>query len=61
MTGPQVSGTGSGVPVSSEYQMMHEKGSLTATAVPFFWIAGKELPDKEKAPQLEEAYEERMI
>ncbi|MEI7555640.1 DUF2398 family protein [Candidatus Chlorohelix sp.] len=48
MTGPQVSGTGSGVPVSAEYQMMHEKGSLVATAVPFFWIAGKELQDKGK-------------
>jgi hypothetical protein len=43
MTGPQVSGTGSGVPVSAEYQMMHEKGTLIATAVPFFWIAGKEV------------------
>ncbi len=49
MTGPQVSGTGSGVPVSAEYQMMHEKGTLIATAVPFFWIAGKEV-EGETAP-----------
>lgn len=43
MTGPQVSGTGSGIPVSAEYQMMHEKGTLVATAVPFFWVAGQEM------------------
>ncbi len=42
MTGPQVSGTGSGIPVSAEYQMMHEKGTQVATAVPFFWLAGQE-------------------
>lgn len=42
MTGPQVSGTGSGIPVSAEYQMMHEKGTHIATAVPFFWLAGQE-------------------
>lgn len=41
MTGPQVSGMGSGVPVSAEYQMLHEKGSSVATAVPFYWIAGE--------------------
>ena len=41
MTGPQVSGMGSNVPVSAEYQMLHEKGSSVATAVPFFWIAGQ--------------------
>lgn len=41
MTGPQVSGMGSGVPVSAEYQMLHEKGSNVATAVPFYWIAGE--------------------
>ncbi len=45
MTGPQVSGVGSGIPASTEYQMMHEKGSLVATAVPFFWIAGQELTE----------------
>lgn len=42
MTGPQISGTGSGIPASAEYQMMHEKGTLVATAVPFFWIGGQE-------------------
>ena len=41
MTGPQVSGMGSGVPVSAEYQMLHEKGSNVATAVPFYWIKGE--------------------
>jgi uncharacterized protein (TIGR02680 family) len=41
MTGPQVSGMGSSIPVSTEYQMMHEKGSLVATAVPFYWIGGQ--------------------
>lgn len=41
MTGPQVSGMGSGVPVSAEYQMLHEKGTNVATAVPFYWIAGQ--------------------
>jgi hypothetical protein len=41
MTGPQVSGTGSGVPVSAEYQMLHEKGTKIATSVPFYWIGGK--------------------
>ncbi len=40
MTGPQVSGMGSGVPVSAEYQMLHDKGSSVAIAVPFFWIKG---------------------
>jgi len=45
MTGPQISGMGAGVPVSTEYQMMHEKGSLVATAVPFFWVAGQELTE----------------
>lgn len=41
MTGPQISGMGSGVPVSAEYQMLHEKGTRVATAVPFYWIAGQ--------------------
>lgn len=41
MTGPQVSGMGSGVPVSAEYQMLHEKGTNVATSVPFYWIAGQ--------------------
>lgn len=41
MTGPQVSGMGSGVPVSAEYQMLHEKGTNVATAIPFYWIAGQ--------------------
>ncbi|MEI6044993.1 MAG: SbcC/MukB-like Walker B domain-containing protein, partial [Chloroflexota bacterium] len=50
MTGPQVSGTGSGVPVSAEYQMMHEKGSMVATAVPFFWIAGQEKTSEGASP-----------
>lgn len=45
MTGPQVSGMGSGVPVSAEYQMLHEKGSSVATAVPFYWIAGEAQAD----------------
>ncbi len=47
MTGPQVSGIGSGIPVSTEFQMMHEKGSMVATAVPFFWIKGQELTGQE--------------
>ncbi len=47
MTGPQVSGVGSGVPASAEYQMLHEKGTSIATAVPLYWIGGEAHFDKD--------------
>ena len=37
MTGPQVSGTGSKIPASARYLMIHEKGSPVATASASFW------------------------
>lgn len=37
MTGPQVSGTGSKIPASARYLMIHEKGSPIATASASFW------------------------
>jgi uncharacterized protein (TIGR02680 family) len=37
MTGPQVSGTGSKIPASARYLMLHEKGSSVATATASFW------------------------
>lgn len=37
MTGPQVSGTGSKIPTSARYLMIHEKGSPVATASTSFW------------------------
>jgi uncharacterized protein YPO0396 len=37
MTGPQVSGTGSKIPASARYLMIHEKGSPAATASASFW------------------------
>jgi len=37
MTGPQVSGTGSKIPASARYLMIHEKGSSVATASASFW------------------------
>jgi uncharacterized protein YPO0396 len=37
MTGPQVNGTGSKIPASARYLMIHEKGSPVATASASFW------------------------
>jgi uncharacterized protein (TIGR02680 family) len=37
MTGPQVSGTGTKIPASARYLMLHEKGSSVATATASFW------------------------
>ncbi len=37
MTGPQITTSGSRVPVSTRYLMIHEKGSLFATAIPRVW------------------------
>ncbi len=37
MTGPQVSGTGTKIPASARYLMLHEKGSSIATATASFW------------------------
>ena len=41
MTGPQITGTGSPVPVSARYLMIHEKGSPVATASASFWYGSK--------------------
>jgi uncharacterized protein (TIGR02680 family) len=37
MTGPQVSGTGSKIPASARYLMIHDKGTTLATASASFW------------------------
>ena len=47
MTGPQISGTGSPVPVSARYLMIHEKGSPVATASASFWYGSKFFQDGE--------------
>ena len=42
MTGPAISGVGAAIPVSAEYQLMYEKGSQVATALPILWVGGEE-------------------
>ncbi len=46
MTGPQITGTGSPVPVSARYLMIHEKGSPVATASASFWYGSKLLQEE---------------
>ena len=48
MTGPQVSGTGSRIPASARYLMIHEKGSPIATASASFWSDSKSNSKKGK-------------
>ena len=45
MTGPQVSGTGARIPASARYLMLHEKGSLIATASASFWSDNQDIED----------------
>jgi len=43
MTGPQISGTGAKIPACARYTMIHEKGSLVATASASLWSDSQSL------------------
>jgi uncharacterized protein (TIGR02680 family) len=46
MTGPQISGAGSKIPACARYLMIHEKGSLLATASASFWSDNQSVRQK---------------
>ncbi|MEO6891636.1 MAG: TIGR02680 family protein [Ktedonobacteraceae bacterium] len=51
MTGPRIDATGSRIPVSARYLMLHEKGSPVATASASFWSGNQTTQESQSGEQ----------